>query len=224
MSDTKERYEYLCQFISESRKEKFERNVFERTRYITLVVEDIYQAHNASAVLRSVECMGIQDVHVIENRNKYTPNPDVVMGADKWLSIHRYNGHENNTIACIRELKKQGYRIVATTPHTSDCLIKDLPIETGKIALVFGTEIDGISELVKQEADEFVKIPMVGFTESYNISVSAAICLYELTKRMKKSDVIWRLSETEQEQLKLDWVRASIQRPDLLEKEFEAKQ
>ncbi|MCU0435780.1 MAG: RNA methyltransferase [Bacteroidia bacterium] len=212
-------YEYLIGFISEQRRDKFENYILNRTRYITVAVEDIYQTHNASAVLRSAECFGVQDVHIIENRNRYRPSADVAKGAEKWLSLHYHNQSENNTLACIQHLRNEGYRIVATTPHEKDQFIYDLDVRKGKIALFFGTEIEGISEEVRREADEFVKIPMFGFTESFNISVSAAICLYEIKQKLTE-DLPWQLSEQEKEDILLTWVKQSVREPELLEEEF----
>jgi tRNA (guanosine-2'-O-)-methyltransferase len=220
MEDSKNLYDYLTGFLSNERREKFERYVALRTRYVTIAVEDIFQPHNASAVLRSAECFGVQDIHVIENRNKYNPNPDIVLGANKWLTLHRYGGTENNTRSCISALRKNGYRIVATTPHKNDRLVNELDLSKGKVALFFGTELEGISNDVLEEADEFVKIPMYGFTESFNISVSAAICLYELLPKLRESDLPWQLSAAEKTTLLLDWAKASLTRPDLLEQAF----
>jgi tRNA (guanosine-2'-O-)-methyltransferase len=211
---------YLSQFVSENRLKKFDEIINERTRHITVVLEDIYQAHNASAVLRSCDCFGIQDVHFIENRNKYEISTDVDMGASSWLSIYRYSEKENNnTSSCINSLKQKGYRIIATTPHEKDCTLDQLPIDN-KIALVFGTEIDGISDEVRNHADDFVRIPMYGFTESFNISVSAALSMYELTSRLRKSNIQYRLSEIEKEDILLDWMKSSIKRCDLIIKEY----
>lgn len=215
----KELYAFLSGFLSEERKEKFERHIRNRTRYVTIAVEDIFQPHNASAVLRSAECFGVQDVHVIENRNTYNPNPDVVMGAHKWLSLRKHNG----TSEAIKALRNDGYRIVATTPHTNDCLVSELDLSKGKVALIFGTELEGISQSVMDEADEFVKIPMFGFTESFNISVSAAICLYELLPKLRKMDLPWQLSPEEQEAILLQWAKSSINKPELLEEEFKSR-
>ncbi|HTL81076.1 MAG TPA: RNA methyltransferase [Bacteroidia bacterium] len=221
MQDQKRKlYEYLCGFISDERRNKFERYIESRTRYVTIAVEDIYQPHNISAVLRSAECFGIQDVHVIENANKFSPNPDVSLGSNKWLTLHHYRGKENNSLDCIQQLKKNGYRIVATTPHEKDQFISELDLSKGKVALFFGTELEGISKTVIDNADEFVKIPMFGFTESFNISVSTAICDYELTERLRKSAINWRLSEEEKTDILLEWARNSVQKPELLEKEF----
>lgn len=214
--------EYLSGCISGNRLQRFNKLIQYRTRHITVVLEDIYQAHNASAVLRSCDCFGIQDVHIIENKNKYELNPDVELGAHKWLTLYKYNRQEQNSLECIQSLKRKGYKIIATTPHpetvAATCTIDKLEI-TNKIALVFGTELKGITDVILNEADGFVKIPMYGFTESFNISVSAAICLYELTARLRKSH-IGSLSEEEKYDIKLQWLRNSLAKPELLEEEF----
>lgn len=217
---SKKLYEYLSKFATEQRMEKFESVIQERTRYLTIVVENVYQPHNASAVLRSAECFGVQDVHIIENSNKYNPSADISLGAHQWLSLTRHSKTENNSLSCIQDLKKNGYRIVATSPHKNDCLISEIDLSKGKIALFFGTEIDGLSDTILNEADEFVKIPMYGFTESFNISVSAAISMYELMKRLRESKIEWRLTAAELLALKLDWIKESVKSSDLLEKEF----
>jgi tRNA (guanosine-2'-O-)-methyltransferase len=222
MSEEKELAEYLSGFVTHARKTKFSTIIAQRTRHITVALEDIYQPHNASAVLRTCDCFGIQDVHIIENKNAYSVNPDVALGSSQWLTMHRYSEKESNTIDCIQSLKKKGYKIIATTPHNNDCNISDLNIND-KICLFFGTEKEGISEDTKKHADGFVKIPMHGFTESFNISVSAAICLYELTKRLRTSAINWQLTESEKNELLLSWVRNTIHKVDLIEKDFKAK-
>jgi len=214
--------DYLSGFVTENRLEKLNTVIKSRTKHITIVLEDIYQPHNASAVLRSCDCTGIQDIHIIENENTYQVNPDVALGSSKWVTLFKYNSTVNNTLNCIQHLKKQGYRIVATTPHKNDCLLDDLPLEQ-KTALFFGTELDGISADVSEHADGFVKIPMQGFTESYNISVSAAICLYTLTQRLRKSDINWRLNDEEVTDIKLQWLKNTIRDAVLIEKEFQKK-
>jgi tRNA (guanosine-2'-O-)-methyltransferase len=142
------------------------------------------------------------------------------MGSTKWMNLHKYSGKENNTPDALLALKKQGYRIVATTPHTNDCNITDLDMSKGKVALVMGTEIDGITQTVFDMADEFVKIPMYGFTESFNISVTAAMCLHVLSGKLRGSDLPWQLSPEEQLLLKTDWVRNILTKPELVEAEF----
>ena len=180
--------DFLFGFISENKKSLFETIIKNRTRHITVVLEDIYQPHNASAVLRSADLFGVQDIHIIENRNQYEVNPDVALGSSKWLTLNKYNNQEQNTVACFENLRKNGYRIVATTPHKEDVMLDELPLNQ-KTAVVFGTELEGLSDIALENADAFVKIPMYGFTESFNISVSAALTLFNLTERLRKSDI-----------------------------------
>jgi tRNA (guanosine-2'-O-)-methyltransferase len=220
---TQELIAHLSEFMTESRVQKF-RDVLEwRTRHIAVVLEDIYQPQNASAVVRTADCFGIQDVHVIENKNKYKVNPHVVLGAADWIDLHKHNKVENNTLTCLNTLKQQGYKIIATTPHTNSFEISDLPIHE-KFALVFGTEKLGISDDVKAHADGFVKINMHGFTESFNISVSAALSMYELTKRLHADTSIpWQLSQSEKDELLLKWMRKSLVSSDLILKAYKLK-
>jgi len=210
---------FLTEFISENKKNKFKEIIRYRTRHITLVLEDIFQPHNASAVLRSCDCFGIQDVHIIENTNKYEVNPDVALGSSKWLSLYKYNALENNTAACLKSLKDAGYSIVATTPHEEEYTPEDLPLNR-KIALVFGTEMEGLSPLALEMADRFVKIPMYGFTESLNISVSAALLIRTLTERLRNSDIEWRIPDEEQEDIRIAWAKSVVKKAEILEKEF----
>ena len=196
-NNKKELYDFLSGFITEERKKKFEDVIRLRSRYVTVAVEDVYQPHNASAVLRSAECFGVQDIHIIENKNKYNPSEEISLGSHKWLSLLRHSKAENNTLSCIQSLRKNGYRIVATTPHKNDCLLSEFDLSKGKVALFFGTELEGVSETILKEADEFVKIQMFGFTESFNISVSAAICMYELMTKLRNTNLNWQLSEAE---------------------------
>ena len=215
------RIEYLKQFVTERRWQLFQRVIQYRTRYLTVVLEDIYQPHNASAVLRTCDIFGIQDVHIIENRNKYRINPDVALGSNKWLNLYKYNAKENNTLEAIETLRKQGYRIVATTPHRDDVELKQFDLGKGKAALFFGSELPGLSDLVLENADEYLKIDMYGFTESFNISVSAAIILHHLINKLHQSDIHWQLSEQEREEILLQWLKKSIKRSDELLKQWE---
>ncbi len=191
-----------------------------RTRYLTVVLEDIYQSQNASAVLRSCECFGIQDAHIIENRYQFEINPEVVMGASKWLSIHQSGGLEDNTIGCLQGLKDNGYQLIATTPHKREYSPENLPLDQ-KTALVFGTELEGLSESAKQMADGFMKIPMVGFTESFNISVSVALSLYHLTNRLHSGSYQWQLPVEEETDLLFEWICKSLKNPEKLIRHFQ---
>ncbi len=211
---------YLRAFITEERWETLNRVLNERTRHITVVLEDIYQSHNASAVLRSCDCFGIQDVHIIENDHNFSLSKGVTIGADRWLSLSKYREEgKNNTLNCYDKLRKRGYRIIATTPHEQDDTIEQLPVGE-KTALVFGAELPGLSDTAKEHADGFVTIPIYGFSESYNVSVSAALCLYELTKRLRATDINWELSDKEKTVIKLDWLEKSIRASEQLKQKF----
>ena len=191
--------DYLSKIVTDERWNLMNKTIADRTRYLTVVLEDIYQPHNASAVLRTCDCFGVQDVHIIENQNEYTVNPDIALGASKWLNLKKYNKEENNTLMCINSLKEEGYRIVATTPHTNDVNLDSFNLENGKTALLFGSEQPGLSELALDHADEFLKIPMLGFTESFNISVSASIILHHLRLKLNQSEIEWQLSKDERD-------------------------
>lgn len=213
---------YLENFVSARRQKLINQVLNQRTRYLTVVLEDIYQAQNASAVLRSCECFGIQDVHIIENENEYSVNPDVVKGATKWLDLYKYDSKPNNTLATINHLKKQGYRIVATSPHVKGSDLQDFDIGKRKMAVLFGSEKGGLSEFAIQNSDEFLKIPMRGFTESLNISVSAAIVLQILSGRIRTENVKWHLTDQEKIEIKISWLKKSIKSAELIiDKYFE---
>ena len=217
--------QYLSTFVTPERLSLFEKVLNERTRYITVVLEDIYQSQNASAVLRTCDCFGIQNVHVIENRNTFDVNKEVALGSSKWLTLQKYNDKENNSLNAIHALRKQGYRIVATTPHRDDQSLNNFDLLKGKAALVFGSELPGISDLIMNEADEFLKIPMYGFTESFNISVSAALVLHHLSSKLRELNQLeWRLSEDEKDEIKLQWIKNTVKRSDLLEERFMQEQ
>lgn len=211
--------QYLSQFAHENRVELFNEKIEQRTNHVTLVLEDIYQAQNTSAAIRSCDCFGIQTVHVIENTNEFNVYKDITLGSSNWLNITKYNEEEHNTKACFDSLKKEGYKIVATSPLQHHPSLFDFSIDE-KVAIVFGNELYGISDIAKQEADEFITIPMYGFTESFNISVSAALCLSEISKRVRESGIDWKLTQEEQNKVLIKWYKHSIKQGKKLAKEF----
>lgn len=192
----------------------------QRTAHIQVVLEDIFQPHNASAVMRSCECFGIQHLHVVENRYTYTLNRDVAMGSSKWIDLHRHNDPQaDNTAAAMDKLRGEGFRIAATSPDPDSIPLEDLDVSR-PVSLWFGTEEDGLSPAVLEKADARVHIPMRGFTRSFNISVSAALCLYELRRRLEASAISWRLDPAERRRVQLDWLRNSIRNPEIVEAPF----
>ncbi|MEX0848711.1 MAG: RNA methyltransferase [Candidatus Dependentiae bacterium] len=211
----KELVDYLGEYVTPEKKEKIDIILALRTQHLTVALEDVFQPHNASAIVRSTECFGVQDIYCVQDKYRFKVNQGVARGSAYWMNIHSNPSIEDSFV----QLKKNGYRIVATTPHAKALYISELPIDQ-KTALVFGTELTGISQFTTDNADAFVKIPMFGFTESYNVSVSVALCLYELTKRLRASDIDWQLTQAERIDTRLQWYRRIVRASDALEKKF----
>lgn len=212
---------HLSQFVSDHKKEFIEKVLAQRTRYVTVVLENIYQSQNASAVIRTCECMCVQDVHVVEDTARYELNLRVLRGSNKWMTISRYKDRSvKNTAVCFDQLRERGYRICVADPAEDGVDIHDLDVSSGKIALVFGNELRGPSDFCLSEADLKVRIPMYGFTESLNVSVSAAICLDTVMSRLRTSDLPIALSEEEKNDLRLKWYRKIVRRSEVHEREF----
>jgi tRNA (guanosine-2'-O-)-methyltransferase len=207
--------EYLETFLTEERKLLLHKILESRTRHITVVVEDLYQTQNISAVMRSCECVGIQDIHIVEGENDFQIHKAIAMGADKWLSITRYQKENNPMITCINNLKAKGYSIVATLPDDNSCFLEDLPLEK-PVAFLFGTELTGLSKEAITAADKTVKIPMHGFTNSFNISNSVAIIVSHCIEKLRKSSIQWQLTDSEKNELLFNWVKNSVNKPELL--------
>jgi tRNA (guanosine-2'-O-)-methyltransferase len=205
---------YLENLLTPERKARFEKVLNQRTNHFTVATEDVYQLHNTSAVIRSCDVFGVQNIHVIEERNRRKIDREIAMGAQKWVSLNRHHSSRE----CIANLREKGYQIVATIPHGTASDLVDFDI-TKPSAFFFGTEQDGLSRDVINEADEFLQIPMVGFTESLNISVSAAIILQQLTQRLRNSEMDWKLSEDEKIGLKYEWLSKSFKNfPEILKR------
>jgi tRNA (guanosine-2'-O-)-methyltransferase len=211
--------EEFYKIITPNKVEMFDRIASLRTKYLTIALENIYQEHNASAVLRSCDCFGLQEMHVIEKGFQYSVQRDIALGAGRWVDLFNYNLGENPTDDCILNLQNRGYKIVATTPHTDAHTIHDLPIDQ-PLAFFFGTERRGLSQEVIERSDYQVKIPMYGFTESFNISVSVAILLQTIRQRLEKSNLDWRLKSEEQISLKIKWCRKILNGGQALENEI----
>lgn len=206
---------YLEGFLTENRKEGFLRVLKNRTKHFTIAMEDVYQLHNTSAVMRSCEVFGIQELNVIEQKFGKRIDTEIAMGAQKWVDVFRYNSVQS----CMDEMRAKGYQIIATTPHDESCFLHEFDI-TKPAALFFGTERDGLSQEVLDQADGFLKIPMVGYTESLNISVSAAIIIQDITTRLRQSAINWHLTEDEIWEKRLDWTRKSIKDIDFIERKY----
>ncbi len=206
---------FLENILTESRKEKFLKVLQNRTNHFTVAIEDVFQLHNTSAVMRSCEVFGIQELHVVEEKYGKSIDKEIAMGAQKWVDVYRFESISD----CLQNVKAKGYQIIATTPHDNDCLLDDFDISKPS-ALFFGTEKNGLSQEVLSTADGFLKIPMVGFTESLNLSVSAAIIIQNIMERLRKSDINWQLSPSEMLEKRLDWARNSIKDIERIEARY----
>jgi len=215
--------EYLEQFVTDRRKELFKEVLDKRTRHFTVAIEDIFQPHNSSAVVRTCDIFGVQDIHVIESNYEFYASNQVAKGAQKWLDFSLYNKqNSNNTLDCIADLKSKGYKIIATTPHNESCFLEDFDISQ-KSAFFFGVEKEGLSKHVMDNADGFLKIPMVGFTESLNISVAVAIILQNLNEKLRKSTINWQLSDLEKSEIYLNWLKKTIKSIKNIEAKYYAE-
>ncbi len=221
---------YLEQFVTAERSARMDAVLAQRTRFVTLGIEDIYQPQNASAVVRSCDGFGVQELHIIENRNRYRVNPQVALGSSQWVELIRYNGRRDsgnesraNTVQAVAALRDRGYRIVASPPHRDAHTPETVPLEQGRLAVFFGNELNGLSDTMLSAADEHLRIPMYGFVESFNISVAAAVTMSGITRRLRDSRVQWRLSPNERTAIKLQWLRAQIRGIRRLEKAFYAE-
>ena len=186
--------EYLAEFMLPERLATLRRAIDSRTKYMTLLAENMFHPQNASALVRHCEAFGVQSMHTVQTLCKFNPNVDIVRGTDKWIDIY----HHRSTAEALAHLKSEGYRIIATTPHKQSCTPESFDVTKGKFAIVMGTEKTGISEEVMAAADEFLRIPMCGMVESLNVSACAAIIVYMLSERMRHEVEDWKMTEEEQ--------------------------
>lgn len=198
-------FNHLQSFLTERRMALFKEVLNKRTRHFTVVTEDVYQLHNTSAVMRTCDVFGIQDLYVVEELAGKRIDKEIAMGAQKWVSLQRRSSIQE----CIAEVKEKGYRVIATTPHHDAHNLHDFDV-TQKAAFFFGKESDGLSDIVMEAADGYLKIPMYGFTESLNISVSAAIILQQVVTKLKQTEIGWQLSEEEKLEIEFKWMKRTI--------------
>lgn len=212
-----ERIACLEEFMTPERAELFRRTVAQRTHYMTLLAENTYHPQNAAALIRHCEAFGLQRMHTVETLCEFRPAAAVVRGTDRWVDVC----HHASTAEALRALKAGGYRIVATTPHREDSTPETFDVTRGPFALVFGTEHAGISDYVRAAADEFLHIPMCGMVESLNVSASAAILIYMLSGRVRRSVEGWFLTPAQQTETLYRWMRRSVADAErILERRF----
>ncbi|AFU74320.1 RNA methyltransferase [Borreliella afzelii] len=211
-NDVLKRIDVLSEFITDGKKARIEEVLNRRTNYLTFVLEDIVQSHNASATIRTGEILGLSDIYVIDKNNKYTLNPDITLGSSQWINLNKYK----NAKFAIDRLKSDGYSIVATSLSEQSVNLENFSINN-KMAVFFGTELTGLSSEVLEAADLCIKIPMYGFTQSYNISVAVAIVMYSLLIRLRESGVDYLLNEVEKSNLRLKYYRQVVKNYQIIE-------
>lgn len=207
----------LAEFMTAERYGVLRGGVAMRTRYMTVLAENMYHGQNAAALIRHCDAFGVQEMHTVETLCRFEPNPVIARGSERWVDVHRHA----STAEAVAELRRRGYRIVATTPHREDATPETFDVTKGPFALVFGTEHAGISDEAIAAADEFLRIPMCGLVESLNVSASAAILIYQLSERVRRTVDGWRMTEAEQAELMERWMRRSVKDADaILQRRF----
>ncbi|MAZ37180.1 MAG: rRNA methyltransferase [Crocinitomicaceae bacterium] len=209
----------VSRFLTDERNELFDRLLEHRTRHIVIGVEDVFHEHNSGALIRSAECFGIQDIHVMEDENNFKVQSGMAMGSENWVSIKSHKGTQGIS-KCVDDLKAEGYTIVAATPHEKDVILEDY-IPNEKTAFFFGSEKTGVSPLVLEKADVHLRIPIYGATESFNVSVSSALILQNMRSKLNAMDrAVWELSKEEIVALKLEWGLRTLKKPKILVSDF----
>jgi len=198
-------YQHLQQFLTDERLQKIEEQSHFSSDFVLPVMEDVYQFRNAAAIVRSAEGCGFHKIVAMEKINVFNPNLDLTKGADTWVEVEKVPA----TLDSLKTIKQKGYKIVAVSPEKNATPLPDFKI-TEPVALTFGTEWQGVTEEILDFADETLAIPMFGFTQSFNVSVAAAICFYELKQKLMQSNLPHYLNEEKKLQLKIRWAKNSI--------------
>jgi len=210
-----ETFDYLKQFLTDERLSKIEHFSKESSDFVLPVMEDVYQFRNAAAIVRSVEACGFHHVVALEEENVFNPNLKVTKGAETWVQVEKMP----NNLDSLKEIKNRGYKVLAVSPEKNAVMLPDYEIKE-PIALVFGTELEGVSDEILDFADETLAIPMFGFTKSFNVSVAAAICMYELKQKLMKSEINYKLSDEKLLDLKIRWAKNSIKSSEQILERF----
>ena len=198
-------FHYLEKFLTEERLQKINFFAPESSDYLLPVMEDIFQFRNAAAIVRSVEACGFHKIVAMESENVFNPNLRVTKCAETWVEVEKLP----HSLDSIKKIKNRGYKIVAVSPEKNATLLPDFSISE-PVALVFGTEKEGVTEEILDFADETLAIPMYGFTRTFNVSVAASICMYELKQKLLKSGIDYKLSEEKMWQMKVRWAVNSL--------------
>ncbi len=217
----KEKIAFLESLLSEKRLERIKEVIDYKIQNITIVLDNLLDSHNTSAILRTAEGLGIKDVYIIEKDYQFEINKGITKYSHKWLDLHRFKDYE----PCVKELKKREYKIFIANVGEKSLKLTDIEIKPdNKYAFVVGNEHGGISGEILKYADYEFTIPMYGFTESFNVSVASAIILSHTTylyrkALQQKSD----LTEQQKEELYFDFLKKAVKNSDILLKSFDKR-
>ncbi|MEZ6067455.1 MAG: RNA methyltransferase [Planctomycetaceae bacterium] len=215
-----ELFQHYLTFLTPARRRRIREVLSMRTRHLAVAMDGVFHPHNSSAVLRSCDAFGVQDVYLVEDPETERLSRKVAAGSDKWLTVHRFKG-EGRTDRCVATLRSKGYRIAVTSPHAGTATPELLPIDE-PLVLVIGNETKGVSPTFCAAADLTVHVPTVGFVESLNLSVAAALCLSCLSGRIQRSPIEWRIGAEDAEEIEFDWVRKSVRNAAELQRRWES--
>lgn len=199
----------LSPVVTDARRKRIQEVVAGRTDDVVLVLDQITDPHNASAVLRSADAFGIQTVHVIVGDLGFRASEGVSKGTHRWLDVIRYE----SPAACAGHLSEAGYRLYVATMGSS-VAPADLPRDE-KLALVFGNEHRGVSDEMAELCHGTFSIPMRGFVESLNVSVAAAITIQNLASRGPSP-----MSEPRRRALEARFLMNSVRNADTVIRQF----
>ena len=188
----------LDSLFTPERAARMKQVVQNRTRFHTFVLDDVHKSHNISAIFRSLDGFGFQDVYLIHKQTAMAKHSSVSKGSEKWLSLHHYQDHES----CLSSLSSKKYRIVTTSADGLPLTEVDWTIPS---AIVMGAELRGVHSTIKQASELSIKIPMHGFVESFNVSVAVACIAFYLRRELESSNIDWRFSQKQQDSTLLTW-------------------
>lgn len=218
MTDLIAQFDYLKKFLTNERLEKIEEKSHESSDFVLPIMEDVYQFRNAAAIVRSAEACAFHKIMALESKNIFEPNLQVTKGADTWVQVDKKPHH----LQTLENVKSKGYRLVAVSPEKNATPLPDFKI-TQPVALVFGTEWQGVTDDFLDYCDETLVIPMYGFTQSFNVSVAAALCMYDLKQKLIHSGIDYKLNEEKRLQLMIRWAVNSIRSGEEIHKDYLSK-
>jgi tRNA (guanosine-2'-O-)-methyltransferase len=212
-------HDLLQDILLPQRVERLKEVLANRVTSITLVLENLHKDYNISAILRTCESFGVQDVHVVPQPGEGKVFRTVTQGCHKWLTIHRHK----DVSSCFKVLKAKGFRILAGG-FGGDALPLEGADFSGSVALVFSNELEGANPEVVEQVDGFFVIPMTGFSRSLNVSVAAGIAIHRVLQfKAGKGEELERIPADEAARLLEEWVKKSVRNADAVLKELRSR-